>query len=61
VRVASTASDALPNVAFVTPAGARVLIVSNDSGAPQQFQIRWRGKGVSATLEAGAVATYVWK
>jgi glucosylceramidase len=61
VRVASTATDVLPNVAFVTPAGARVLIVSNDSGAPQQFQIRWRGKGVSATLEAGAVATYVWK
>ncbi|MGC2297872.1 MAG: glycoside hydrolase family 30 beta sandwich domain-containing protein [Acidobacteriaceae bacterium] len=61
VRVASNTSDALPNVAFVTPAGERVLIVSNDSGAPQQFQIRWRGKGVGTSLDAGAVATYVWK
>jgi glucosylceramidase len=61
VRVTSTTSDVLPNVAFVTPAGERVLIVSNDSGAPQQFQIRWRGKSVGTTLDAGAVATYVWK
>lgn len=61
VRVTSTASDILPNVAFVTPAGEHVLIVSNDSGAPQRFQIRWRGKSVSTSLDAGAVSTYVWK
>jgi glucosylceramidase len=61
VRVASTASGVPPNVAFVTPAGERVLIVSNDSGSPQQFQIRWHGKNVVMTLGIGSVATCVWK
>lgn len=61
VRVASTTSGVLPNVAFVTPAGERVLIVSNDSGSSNQFQIRWHGKSVAMTLSAGSVATCVWK
>jgi glucosylceramidase len=61
VRVASTTSGVLPNVAFVTPAGEHVLIVSNDSGSSQQFQIRWHGKSVVMTLSAGSVATCVWR
>jgi glucosylceramidase len=61
VRIASTASDTVPNVAFLTPQGYTVLIAANTGTSPQQFQIRWRGKSAPATLSAGAVATFVWK
>lgn len=61
VRVASTTPGILPNVAFVTPTGQRVLIVTNDGVSQQQFQIRWHGRIVVSTLGAGAVGTYVWR
>ncbi|SFV27531.1 glycoside hydrolase family 30 protein [Thermoflavifilum thermophilum] len=61
VRVYSTDLPALPNVAFLTPDGYKVLIVYNPSSADQAFQISFRGKQVSPTLPAGAVATFVWK
>ena len=60
VRIDSTASDTLPNVAFKTPDGKKVLIVVNGGQTPQTFSIRDRGKLTTATLNAGAVATYVW-
>jgi glucosylceramidase len=61
VRIASTASDTVPNVAFLTPQGLTVLIVANAGASEQNFQIRWHGRSTAATLSAGAVATYVWK
>lgn len=61
VRIASTASAAVPNVAFLTPLGLKVLIVANDGSAAQRFQIRFAGKEAAAMLAAGAVATFVWK
>lgn len=61
VRIASSVVDGLPNVAFLTPKGDKVLIVTNSGDAPRTFQIGYRGKGVTSTLSAGAVATYVWK
>ncbi len=60
VRIASS-TGALPNVAFLTPQGVKVLIVSNDGTSAQQFQIRYRGRSITSTLGAGAVGTYVWK
>ncbi len=60
VRVASTLPGGLPNVAFKNPEGRTVLIVLNDSPGPQSFTIRVGEKGVSTTLNAGAVGTYVW-
>ena len=60
VRVASTLPAGLPNVAFRTPTGQRVLVVLNDGAAPKTFGIRQQGKQVAATLPAGAVGTYVW-
>ena len=59
VRIASTSFDSLPNVAFRTPEGKRVLLVVNAGQSPQTFNIR-HGKAMAATLNAGAVATYVW-
>lgn len=60
VRVLSSAIPGLPNVAFVTPDGKKVLIVLNDSGSSQAFNIIFKGQLVSPTLAAGAVGTYVW-
>ena len=60
VRVASTLPDSLPNVAFRTPTGQRVLVVLNDGAAVRAFNIRQGGRQVAATLPAGAVGTYVW-
>ncbi|MCC3156695.1 glucosylceramidase [Hymenobacter sp. 15J16-1T3B] len=60
VRIASTLSDQLPNVAFRTPDGHHVVLVQNHSPAAQAFNIRARGQQLAATLPAGAVGTYVW-
>ena len=50
----------LPNVAFRTPRGSHVLIVSNTTNAPKDFVIGYKEKFAQANLPAGAVATYVW-
>lgn len=60
VRIASNIAGNLQNVAFLTPAGKKVLIVSNDGNSPETFNIRFKGKWVTHSLNAGAVATYVW-
>jgi glucosylceramidase len=60
VRIQSSVVDQLPNVAFETPAGKHVVIVANSSDTTQTFQIRVHGESVAATLNGGAVATYVW-
>ena len=61
VRVESTEVDGLPNVAFVTPTGERVLIVLNDNEGEKKFGIGSKGKVASASLAAGSVGTYVWR
>ena len=65
VRIASNTLDALPNVAFKTPAGKLVLIVANTSTTAQKFDIRsgvkFRSpKTFTTSLDPGAVGTYVW-
>lgn len=60
VRIASNTSDNLPNVAFKTPDGKKVLIVLNNSEIIQAFNIQYQGKVVSVSLNRGAVGTFVW-
>ena len=61
VRIASTSSGPnLPNVAFKTPEHQIVLIVANDSAAPQAFDVRDRTHSFETKLRAGSVATYIW-
>lgn len=60
VRIGSDSSLSLPNVAFKTPEGKKVLIVQNNSGVKKAFNIKFNGKSVSAVLDNGAVGTYVW-
>lgn len=60
VRIASTLVAGLPNVAFKTPTGKKVLIVLNDSDHRQAFNIAFNGKQVAVKLDGGSVGTYVW-
>jgi glucosylceramidase len=60
IRVETAIVGNLQNVAFVTPSGAKVLIVVNDGNSVQAFNIKFKDKWVTATLDAGAVGTYVW-
>ena len=60
IRIASISTGTLPNVAFQAPNGDRVLIVQNEQPTPQTFRIRCQGQQASATLNGGAVGTYVW-
>jgi glucosylceramidase len=60
VRIASNLSGILQNVAFKTPEGKKVLIVENDGNTVETFNIKYKGKWVSTSLEAGSVGTYIW-
>jgi glucosylceramidase len=60
VRVDSNMFGNLPNVAFRTPDGKKVLIVLNDTGASLAFNIQFNGRMVTTALDGGAVGTYVW-
>jgi glucosylceramidase len=60
VRIATNDIESLPNVAFTTQDGKKVLIVANENKEPQTFTITCNGKNASATLQGKAAATFVW-
>lgn len=60
VRVATNVPNNLPNVAFKTPNGRKVLLVMNTGPTQQSFNIQFKGQVVSTSLFGGAVATYIW-
>ena len=59
-RIGSTTSTILPNVAFKTPEGKKVIVVVNVSGRLQKFNIASNGKKAEVALMSGSVGTYVW-
>jgi glucosylceramidase len=61
VRVAAPADRVLlPHIAFRTPHGDHVLIVSNTTAAETRFSIGYNSKFAQVRLPAGGVATYTW-
>lgn len=60
VRIASNITGNIHNVAFTTPQKKTVLIVLNDGKEPATFDVQHKNKTFTATLNAGAIATYVW-
>ncbi len=60
VRIASNELNGLANVAFKTPDGKYVLVVANTGKDAAEFNISQNGKTYAATLDKGAVATYIW-
>jgi glucosylceramidase len=60
VRIASNIPESLPNVAFKTPSGKKVLIVTNNGPEAQNFNIQYKGKTVQVSLQSKSVGTYIW-
>lgn len=61
VRIASNCSaQCLPQVAFRTPKGRHILLLSNPEATESSVVVRYRDKLLHGKLPAGAVATYVW-
>ncbi len=60
VRISSGMVTDLPNVAFKTPSGKKVLIVVNESNLALGFNIKYNGKWVYTSLTPGAAGTYTW-
>ena len=61
VRLGSNELEQLANVAFRTPDGHIVLIVSNTGNFPKTFNIEYEGKTITTTLTPGDVGTYIWQ
>lgn len=59
-RIESDYLPELPNVAFVTPEGKKVLIVLNDAKETKSFNIKSNGKQIAVTIDSGAVGTFIW-
>jgi glucosylceramidase len=60
VRIWSTSTSVLPDVAFKTPDGKHVLIVSNPGHHSETFQVRYHEESFTSTLSSESVGTYVW-
>lgn len=60
VRIASSSTGSLSNVAFKTPAGKTVVLVLNDAASPQTFVIKSNNRTITSVLPGGAAGTYLW-
>ena len=60
VRVASSEMEQLASVAFLTPEGKVVLVVSNTGNFPKPFAVKYHAKLFPTALPAESVGTYVW-
>jgi glucosylceramidase len=60
VRVASSEMEQLASVAFLTPAGKVVLVVSNTGNFPKSFAVNYHGKAFQTMMPPESVGTYVW-
>lgn len=59
-RIESNLIEHIPNVAFKTPNGKRVLIAINTASETKQFNIQEGSQRITAKLDGGTVATFVW-
>jgi len=60
VRVASNLTDGLPNVAFLSPEGKKVLIVLNETQEAKIIFIQFNGMNAKVSLPGGATGSFVW-
>lgn len=60
VRIESNLVQELPNVAFKTKEGRKVLIVFNESKAPKSWNLKYGDKVATTTLPPESAGTYIW-
>ncbi|WP_445280839.1 ricin-type beta-trefoil lectin domain protein [Streptomyces sp. DSM 118148] len=59
-RIASTASSAVPNVAWRNPDGSKALIAYNDSASAKTVTVNWGGQHATYSLPGRTSATFTW-
>jgi glucosylceramidase len=59
-RVASTASTAIPNVAWRNPDGSKALVAYNDTPSTQTLRVNWGGSSFTYPLPTKTTATFTW-
>jgi glucosylceramidase len=59
-RIESNSNSNLPNVAFMTPTGKKVIIIENDKNTSMDINVKQADKMATVSLPAGAVATIIW-
>jgi glucosylceramidase len=59
IRIAHTGIPSIPAVAFKTPEGKIAMVILNDSGATQSFNVALGDKWVKVDMGAGSVATII--
>ncbi|MFF8997071.1 lectin [Streptomyces achromogenes] len=59
-RIASTASTAVPNVAWRNPDGSKALIAYNDSASARTVTINWGSQHATYSLPGKTSATFTW-
>jgi glucosylceramidase len=60
VHVGSTEEEQLATVAFHTPEGHTVLVVSNTGNFPKPFNVKYHGRWFTTTMPPESAGTYVW-
>jgi glucosylceramidase len=60
-RIESNFIDAIPNVAFITPSGKKVLVVMNEEESNKVFSVKDGVKFFNVSLPAKTVGTLIWK
>jgi glucosylceramidase len=60
VRIASSEREQLASVAFETPEGKVVLVVSNTGNFPKSFAVEYHRKVFQTMMPSESVGTYVW-
>ncbi|WP_297336148.1 glycoside hydrolase family 30 beta sandwich domain-containing protein [Algoriphagus sp.] len=60
LRIDSSPVEGLAHVAYLTPKGKKVVIVLNDSQEAAHFQVTEKETQFKASLNPGAVGTWVW-
>lgn len=59
-RIASNNAGSIYNAAFIRPDGKKVMVAINDGNQNQSFNIYYKGKRATVSLDAGAAGTFVW-
>ncbi|WP_434599626.1 glycoside hydrolase family 30 beta sandwich domain-containing protein [Streptomyces sp. A5-4] len=59
-RIASTASSAVPNVAWRNPDGSKALLAYNDSSSAQTMTVNWGNQRYTYSLPGKTSATFTW-
>jgi glucosylceramidase len=60
VRIYSSNADGMVSAAFLNADGSKALVVFNDSGSTQDFQVQWGNQSFAYVLPSYAGATFTW-